>query len=230
VRIERAGVIGGAIYLVLSALWLVAARPPGNRILYEVWFIPLLLVGLSLPGPANQVTLARAYLALPSFVYALSPSTYGPLAVCVALAGATDLADGTLARRFGTTQLGGGLDPVVDGIYFGSVAVGLATGAAYPAWLAGVVVGRYALPALVGAVLFGLGRRPDLRHTLFGQLSTLLIACLLGLLALLRALGQDTLAVVAIASVVIPVSTLTTFGNLAWQARGALGSGDAPEG
>ncbi len=229
-RIARAGVIGGAIYLVLSALWLVIARPPGNRLLFELWFIPLLLVGLSLPGAANQVTLARAYLALPSFVYALSPATYGPLAVCVALAGVTDLVDGTLARRFGTTQLGGGLDPVVDGVYFGSVAVGLAIGGAYPAWLAGVVVGRYALPALVGAVLFGLGRRPDLRHTLFGQLSTLLIACLLGLVALLRALGQDTIAVVAIASVVIPVATLTTFANLAWQVRSALGSGDAPEG
>jgi cardiolipin synthase (CMP-forming) len=229
-RIARAGVIGGGIYLALSALWLVATHPPGNRILYELWFIPVLLLGLSLPGAANQVTLARAYLALPSFVYALSPSTYGPLAVCVALAGFTDLLDGSVARRLGTTQLGGGLDPVVDGVYFGSVAVGLALGAAYPGWLAGVVVGRYALPALVGGVLLGLGRRPDLRHTLFGQLSTVLIACLLGLVALLRALGQETLVIVAIASVVIPVATLTTFANLAWQARGALGSGDAPEG
>lgn len=229
-RIGRAGVTGSAVYLVLSAIWLVATRPPGNRVLYELWFIPLLLLGLSLPGAANQVTLARAYLALPSFVYALSPSTYGPLAVCVALAGFTDLLDGTVARRFGTTQLGGGLDPVVDGVYFGAVAVGLALGAAYPAWLAGVVVGRYALPALVGGILIALGRRPDLRHSLFGQLSTLLIACLLGLVALLRALGQETLVIVAVASVVIPIATFTTFVNLAWQARGALGSAGAPEG
>ena len=42
---------------------------------------------------------------------------------------------GRLRRR-----LGGALDPVVDGIFFGAVALGLALGGAYPLWLAGLVV------------------------------------------------------------------------------------------
>jgi cardiolipin synthase (CMP-forming) len=216
--------VGGAAYLVLSALWLLVGHPPGNRVYYELWFILLIVVGLNLPGAANQVTLARAYLALPSLVYALSPGSYGALAVCVAVAGASDLVDGTVARRFGTSRIGGGLDPVVDGVYFGSVAVGLAIGGLYPGWLAAVVVARYALPAAAAAALLASGRRPELRHTFFGQVSTVLIAALLGLAALLRGLGQDAGWLVAAAAVVIPLAALATFANLAWSARVAIGS------
>lgn len=219
-RATRAGLFGGAVYLVLSAAWLVAARPPGNRVFYELWFIALLAAGLNLPGAANQVTLSRAYLALPALVYALDSRTYGALAVCVALAGLTDLADGTVARRFGVSRLGGALDPVVDGVFFGAVAVGLAAGGLYPAWLAAVVVARYALPALAGGVLLALGRRPELRHTLFGQVSTVLIAALLGAAALLRGLGQEAGFAVRAAEVVIPVATAATFVNLGWRVRG----------
>ena len=229
-RATRAGLIGGTVYLLLSALWLVLAAPPGNRVLYELWFIPLIVAGLSLPGPANQVTLARAYLALPCFLYALTPGSYGLLATGVAVAGATDLLDGAVARRRGTTQLGGALDPVVDGVFFGAVAVGLALGGAYPGWLAAVVVARYLLPALAGGALLLLGRRPDLRHTLLGQVSTVLIAGLLGLVALLRGLGQDPAFAVSAAAVAIPLAAVATFANLAWQARGSLGSEAAPRG
>lgn len=216
-RATRAGVVAGALYLALSAGWLALARPPGNRLLYEAWFIPLLVVGLSIPGAANQVTLARAYLALPAFVYSLSAESYGALAVCVALGGASDLVDGTVARRFGTSQLGGGLDPVVDGLFFGAVAIGLAVGGAYPLWLAAVVVARYALPVLGAAGLLLAGTRLELRHTVFGQLSTVLIAGLLGLVALLRALGQDASWAVAAAALVIPLATVATFANLGWR-------------
>jgi cardiolipin synthase len=230
-RITRAGVIGGAVYLLLSALWLVLAAPPGPRAAYEVWFIALVLAGSRLPGPANQVTLARAYLALPAFVYGLRPDGLGALAVAVALASLTDLLDGTIARRFAQpTQLGGALDPVVDGIFFGAVALGLALGGAYPPWLAGVVVARYAVPALVGASLLLAGRRPRLAHTLLGQVSTTLIAVLLGWVALFRGLGQDTMPVVAGAELVIPVSTLLVFANLAWANRSALRRAEAPGG
>jgi len=49
------------------------AAPPGPRVVYEVWFIALAVIGARFPGPANQVTLARAYLALPGLLYGLSP-------------------------------------------------------------------------------------------------------------------------------------------------------------
>ena len=227
----RAGLIGGALFLVLTALWLVLAVPPGPRAAYEAWFIALVLVGTRLPGPANQVTLARAYLAVPGLVYGLQPGGLGALAVTVALASLTDLLDGTVARRFAQpSNLGGALDPVVDGIFFGAVAAGLALGGAYPIWLALVVVLRYLLPALVGGVLVLAGRRPALTHTLFGQLSTSLIAVLLGWVALFRGLGQDASLVVAAAAVVIPVSTLLVFANLAWANRAALRGVEAASG
>lgn len=212
-----AGLVAAPVYLALSALWLWFAPHPGPPALFIVYLVPLLLVTAFLPGAANQVTVSRAYLAAPAFAYAQEPVFFMPLALTVALAGLTDLVDGTVARRLGaTTRLGGALDPVVDGIFFGALAIGLAVGFAYPAWLAAVVIGRYALPALAGAGLLLSHRRPEIRHTLFGQLSTTLIAVLLGGVALLRALGADTRPIVLAGEIVIPLATLFTFANLAW--------------
>jgi phosphatidylglycerophosphate synthase len=111
---------------------------------------------------------------------------------------------------------------VVDGIFFGAVALGLAAGLAYPAWLAGLVIMRYGLPAAVGAVLLLLRRRPELRHTPLGQASTLLIGVLLGGVALLRGLRQDTGPLIAVTEVVVPLAVLATFANLYWANRGAF--------
>lgn len=218
-RPSRAGLVGGAVYLAAGAAWLALASPPGGW-RWLAWFVAVAAVEAFIPGAANQVSLARAHLAAPALAYALSGGGLGGLAVTVAIAGATDLVDGAAARRFGgPTQLGGGLDPVVDGIFFGATAVGLAAGGAYPAWLAAVVAGRYALPALAGAVLLALGRRPLLRHTFFGQASTSLIAVLLGWVALWRGLGFDSRRIVQAAEVVIPVFTALTFANLAFGLR-----------
>jgi phosphatidylglycerophosphate synthase len=118
--------------------------------------------------------------------------------------------------------VGGALDPIVDGVFFGAVAVGLAAGAAFPAWLAGVVVLRYLLPAVAGGVLLLTRRRPELSHTPAGQASTALIAVLLGGLALLRGWGRDPGLLVAVSEAVVPLATAATFANLAWANRRAL--------
>lgn len=166
------------------------------------------------------MTFARAYLALPALAYALQPRGLGGLAATVAVAGATDLLDGTIARRFEKpTQLGGGLDPVVDGVFFGAAAFGLAAGGACPWWMFGVIAARYGLPALAGGVLVLLRRPVQLRHTFFGQVSTALIGVLLGWVALWRGLGLDPTRILTAAEVVIPAATALTFANLAWAAR-----------
>jgi cardiolipin synthase len=155
---------------------------------------------------------------MPALLYALA-GWYGSLAVAVALAGLTDLVDGTVARRFGSpSQLGGGLDPVVDGLFLGALTVGLALGGAFPVWLAMVVIARYLLPALAGAVLIAMGRTPELRHTLTGQVSTTLILVLVGGVCLLRGLDQASAGFVVAAEVVIPVATAATFVHLGWAA------------
>ena len=213
-RPTRAGLAGGAIYVVLGLIWVVGFHPPGSPWAYVAWLVIVAIAACFVPGAANQVSMARAYLAAPGFAYS-GPSSLGLLAVVVALAGLTDLVDGTIARRFDRpSKLGGGLDPVVDGIFLGAVAIGLANGGAFPVWLAVVVIARYFLPALVGGVLLARGQTPELRHTLAGQISTALILVLLGGIALFRFLGQDATNVVVGAEIVIPIATVATFIHL----------------
>ena len=64
-------------------------------------------------GLADALTLARVPLAL-AFILV----TDGPVRLAIlALAGATDLVDGWVARRWGSSRLGAFLDPVADKIF-----------------------------------------------------------------------------------------------------------------
>jgi cardiolipin synthase (CMP-forming) len=216
---DRTARVATTAYVIAGLAWAWLSGQPGPAWLESVWFVTMAAVGARLPGPANQVSLARAYLAAPAFVYSLHQD-FGLLAVCVALAGLTDLVDGTIARRFAhPPNLGGALDPVVDGVFLGALAIGLAAGGAFPMWLALVVIARYLLPALAGGMLLATGRRPELRHTLAGQVSTSLIIVLIGGICLFRFLNQDATNVVVGAEVVIPIATVATFLHLAWVAR-----------
>jgi cardiolipin synthase len=220
VRLTRAGIVGGAAYLIAGFGWLFGTTPPASPWLIGGWLLVVALAGTVIPGVANQVSLARAYLAAPALAYSLAPGHLGPLAVVVALAGLSDLVDGTIARRFDKpSTLGGGLDPVVDGLFLGALGVGLAIGGAFPLWLGLVVTLRYLLPALAGGILIASGRRPELRHTLTGQLSTALNLVLLGGICLFRGLGQDPVRIASAAEIVIPVATAATFVHLGWAAR-----------
>ena len=215
-RLQRSGVIAGLIYLVIGLAWIWITEPP----LYLIaWLFLVAVAGSYVPGEANQVTLARAYLAVPALAYATT-GQLGLLAVVVAVAGLTDLVDGTIARRLSQpSQLGGALDPVVDGVFMGALCVGLAAGGFIPLWLALVVIARYLLPALAGGLLMVLGRRPDLRHTLTGQVSTSLILVLVGGICLFRGLNQDSSGLLNAAEVVIPIATIATYVHLAFALR-----------
>ncbi|MBO0703361.1 MAG: CDP-alcohol phosphatidyltransferase family protein, partial [Candidatus Dormibacteraeota bacterium] len=190
---------------------------PRLGVVILIWFCFLAAVGAFIPGVANQITFARAYLAGVAFAYVLSPEGLGGLAVTVALGAVSDVVDGYVARRRQEVSgFGGGLDPVVDGIFFGAAALGLAVGGAYPLWLAVVVGVRYTVPALAGAVFLLLGFHPALRHSPLGQLSTATIAILFGLVAFLRDIGVDTTWPVLAAEVLIPLTALGAWANLAW--------------
>jgi cardiolipin synthase len=220
VKLNRVGAVSGAVYLALGLAWVWLAQPPAPAWVLVAWFVVVAGIEAFIPGEANQVTLARAHLAAPALAYSVSPGHLGLLAVVLAVAGLTDLVDGTIARRFDRpSTFGGGMDPVVDGVLLGAVAVGLALGGSFPFWLALVIVARYALPALGGLVLISLHRRPELRHTLAGQVSTSLIIVLVGGICLFRFFGQDATNVVIGAEVVIPIATIATFFHLAWVAR-----------
>ncbi len=229
-RITRTGVIFSVVYLALGLAWVFGGRPPGQLGLYAAWFVAVAVVGAFIPGLANQVSLARGYLAAPALAYSVSADRLGLLAVVLAIAGLTDLVDGTIARRFDKpSTLGGGLDPVVDGVLLGAVAVGLVVGGIIPAWLAVVIVARYLLPGLGGLVLISMHRRPELRHTVSGQISTALIIVLIGGICLFRFFNQDTSNVVTGAEIVLPIATVATFVHLGWVARRPRRPAAAPE-
>jgi cardiolipin synthase (CMP-forming) len=220
VSFNRLGAAGGAVYLVLGVAWVWLAQPPAPAWLLVAWFVLVAAVEAFIAGEANQVTLARAHLAAPALAYSLSPGHLGPLAVVLAVAGLSDLVDGTVARRFERpSTFGGGLDPIVDGILLGAVVMGLSLGGSFPLWLALVIVARYLLPAAGGLVLISMHRRPELRHTVTGQISTSLIIVLVGGICLFRFFGQDATNVLIGAEVVIPIATLATFLHLGWVAR-----------
>ena len=218
--LNRVGAACGAVYVVLGLAWVWLAHPPAPALLLVAWFVIVAGLEAFIPGEANQVSLARAHLAAPALAYSLSPGHLGPLAVVLAVAGLTDLVDGTVARRFERpSTFGGGLDPIVDGILLGAVVLGLALGGSFPLWLALVIVARYLLPAAAGLVLISMHRRPELRHTVTGQISTTLIIVLVGGICLFRFFGQDATNVVIGAEVVIPIATVATFVHLGWVAR-----------
>ena len=224
---SRSGLIGGAGFLVAGLAWILLGRQPGW---FLAWFLAVAVVGLFLPGIANQVTLSRAHLALPGFVYALTASSLGGLALVVALAGLSDLVDGTVARRTGNiSRAGAALDPIVDGVFYGAVAIGLAVGGAYPLWLGVVVLVRYFVPVIAGGVLVAMGRLPRFRHTFFGQLSTTVIATLLGGIALFRGFGVDVRNIVLGAAILFPLLTLLAWVELARTARELSRPGPEPE-
>jgi len=230
VRIKWTGVIFSFAYVGVGLAWVFGAQPPGPADLLVAWVWAVAVAGVFVPGIANQVTLARAYLAAPALAYSLSPGHLGLLAVVLAIAGLTDLVDGTIARRFGSySTLGGGLDPVVDGVLLGAVAVGLVGSGIIPLWLAAVIVLRYLLPAIGGLVLISLHRRPELRHTVSGQISTALIIVLIGGICLFRFFNQDTSNVVTGAEIVLPIATVATFVHLGWVARKPSRPAAAPE-
>ena len=218
VRLNRTGGIAGLVYLAVGLAWVFVSHPPGPAGLFAAWFIGVAVIGAFIPGEANQVSLARAYIAAPALAYSIT-GRFGELAVVLAIAGLTDLVDGTIARRFKRpSTLGGGLDPIVDGVLLGGVALGLALGGTFPLWLAVVIVARYLMPALGGLVLISLNRRPELRHTVSGQISTSLIIVLVGGICLFRFLNQDATNVVIGAEVAIPLATVATFAHLGWVA------------
>ena len=214
-------------FAIAGFAWLLFSRQPAW---YGAWFLAVGAVGVFLPGIANQVTLSRGHLALPGVLYALAPATLGGLALVVALAGLSDLVDGTVARRTGNiTRAGAAVDPIVDGVFYGAVAVGLGLGGAYPLWLGIVVLLRYLVPVIAGGTLVALGRLPRFRHTFFGQLSTTLIATLLGGIALFRGFGIEVSNIVAGASLLFPLVTLLAWVELGRTARDLSREGPDPE-
>lgn len=137
-------------------------------------------------GLANTLTLARAGVIPAIVVLAPSPSA----ALLFALAGASDVVDGRIARaRCTTTRLGLWLDGSVDGLLLSAVAV-----VALAPWAAAIVVGRYVIPwIVVGGFYFLRAQRPPLAGFVSGRVPGLVVFAGL-LLALAQVRGAPYVA------------------------------------
>jgi cardiolipin synthase len=151
-------------------------------------------------GLPNQLSLLRALL-VPAIYLFLVERYYGMALATYALAGASDVLDGFLARRLHLeTRLGLVLDPIVDVAYIVSIFTALAHVGWIPSWLHGLVMARYIV--LVGGTLFLYLARGSLtiHPTGYGKLSGVIVTMINFLLMGMGALGQrgsnaDVLAV-----------------------------------
>lgn len=115
-------------------------------------------------------------IAAPYIFWLLWSRSYQDSLIWFAIIGATDGADGYIARRFNAqSRLGALLDPVADKVLLSGSFLTLALNDAIPGWLAVVVLGRDALILLfvIGALLFTNMRR-EFPPSAVGKLSTAL--------------------------------------------------------
>lgn len=99
------------------------------------------------------------------------PATMG----LVAAAGASDLLDGFLAKRFGwQSRLGAVLDPAADKLLLATLFVILTLLHRIPLWLAATVIGREVV-LISGAVVYRLWFGPvEIRPSLISKLNTMI--------------------------------------------------------
>jgi len=67
---DRTARVATAVYLIGGLAWALLSVQHAQSWVASIWFVTVAAVGARLPGPANQVSLARAYLAAPALFYA----------------------------------------------------------------------------------------------------------------------------------------------------------------
>jgi cardiolipin synthase len=161
----------------------VASGTPGEVAADRIWTVP------------NALSVLRL-LGVPVFLWLLlGPHADVAALILLAVSGATDWADGVLARRWNqTSRLGALLDPAADRLYILATLAGLTLRHVIPAWLAAVIIGRDVLLGLALPVLRRSGYGPPPVHYL-GKAATLNLLYAFPLLLL--ATREGTLADIA---------------------------------
>jgi cardiolipin synthase len=125
-------------------------------------------------NPPNILTCAR-FLLTPWIIASLVAADCSRAFWLSCIAGATDAADGFLARRFGwETRLGTYLDPIADKFLLTSLYLCFGFSQLAPMWLVALVVGRDILILVMAAAGLLFSARRDFPPTLWGKISTVL--------------------------------------------------------
>lgn len=159
-------------------------------------------------NPANVLSAIRLALALPVVLW-IGRGQYQQALILLAVAGATDGADGLLARRYGwQTRVGAYLDPVADKVLLVAVYIALGGSGLLPWWLVAVVLGRdVAILATAGAILLWTDYR-GFRPSRWGKLSTTFQ--ILTALSVLAAPALDSATLAVVSHLLIPAAAVFT--------------------
>ena len=175
-----------------------------NELPDRVWTLP------------NALSVLRL-LGVPLFLWLLlGPHADGWAVVVLMVAGATDWADGKLARALGqSSRLGALLDPAADRLYIVATLVAFVLRDVVPLWLVAVLVGRELVLGLALLLLRAHGYPPLQVHYL-GKAATLILLYAFPLLLLADGDGP-------VAAVVAPVAwALTVWGSALYLLAGVL--------
>jgi cardiolipin synthase len=171
---------------------------------------------LTLP---NLFTLARLALA-PLVVYLILNQHHMAAAVLFAIAAATDLIDGYLARSLhSATPAGAYLDPIADKLLLSGVFLALAIIRSAPLWLVGVIFGRDLLILGSSGAALLLTRLRAFPPSVWGKASTF-FQILTAVAYLARnAFGSPILATLC-ATLIWPAAALTIWSGIDYGWRG----------
>jgi CDP-diacylglycerol--glycerol-3-phosphate 3-phosphatidyltransferase len=170
----------------------------------RIWTLPNALSGLRLLG-------------VPLFLWLLlGPQADGWAVVVLMVSGATDWADGKLARALGqSSRLGALLDPAADRLYIVATLIAFVLRDVVPLWLVAVLVGRELVLGLALLVLRAHGYPPLQVHYL-GKAATFILLYAFPLLLLADGDGP-------IATVAAPVAwALTVWGSALYVLAGVF--------
>ena len=128
----------------------------------------------------NLLTAARL-LAAPYILYLLWTAEYRTALVWFAIASATDVLDGFIARRFhAASKIGALLDPIADKVLLSGSFLTLGLKGVIPWWLMAIVLGRDLLILGFAIVALARGTRREFPPSVWGKASTAAqIACVL---------------------------------------------------
>ena len=172
---------------------------------------------LTLP---NLFTLARLLLA-PVIVSAIVHRRALAALSLFAVAAATDVIDGYLARHFGTaTAAGAFLDPIADKLLLTGVYLALALAGSVPWWLVAVIFARDLLILASAAVALLATKLRAFPPSIWGKASTFF-----QILTAVAFLGRDAFAspllAASCAALVWPTLALTVWSGIHYGWRGA---------
>jgi cardiolipin synthase len=169
--------------------------------------------------PPNLVTLARLLLAPVIFCAILNRRAFAALCL-LAVAAATDVIDGYLARHFGSaTAAGAFFDPIADKLLLTGTYLALALSGSAPWWLVGIIFGRDFLILAASAVALLATKLRALPPSVWGKASTFF-----QILTAVSFLGRDALGLGFLATLsailIWPTLALTVWSGIHYGWRG----------